>query len=151
MGGQCWSSRVEYSTSIQCSQCNELWAKERRGTFKALQKSSSQGGESVARLFRWVPSCSPIIEYQFIATVSSKNLDSSLKRHTAFIKRIRQSAGSDNRDQLLKDIDTLSLEKYVDEIAGAAVEGITRCKTEKDVWSAVEVRLSASCKPRSDR
>lgn len=75
----------------------------------------------------------------FIATDSSKNLDSSLKRHTAFIKRIRQSAGSDNHAQLLKDIETLSLEKYVDEIAGAVVEGITRCKTEKDVWSAVEV------------
>lgn len=70
---------------------------------------------------------------------SSKALDSSLKRHTALIKRIRQSIGADNRDQILKDIDTLSLEKYVDEIAGAVIEGITRCKTEKDVWSAVEV------------
>ncbi|KAH9929303.1 ARM repeat-containing protein, partial [Amylocystis lapponica] len=69
----------------------------------------------------------------------SKTLDSSLKRHTALIKRIRQSLGTENRDQIIKDIDTLSLEKYVDEIAGAAVEGIVRCKTEKDVWSAVEI------------
>ncbi|KAK0461159.1 ARM repeat-containing protein [Desarmillaria tabescens] len=69
----------------------------------------------------------------------SSKLDSSLKRHTALIKRIRQSVASDNRDQILKDIDSLSLEKYVDEIAGATVEGISRCKTEKDVWSAVEV------------
>ncbi|TFK53931.1 transcription factor [Heliocybe sulcata] len=69
----------------------------------------------------------------------SKALDSSLKRHTALIKRIRQSVGADNRDQILKDIDSLSLEKYVDEIVGAVVEGIARCKTEKDVWSAVEV------------
>ncbi|KAK0504661.1 armadillo-type protein [Armillaria luteobubalina] len=69
----------------------------------------------------------------------SSKLDSSLKRHTALIKRIRQSVASDNRDQILKDIDSLSLEKYVDEIAGAIVEGISRCKTEKDVWSAVEV------------
>lgn len=45
----------------------------------------------------------------------------------------------DNRDQILKDIDSLSLEKYVDEIAGAAIEGVYRCKTEKDAWSAVEV------------
>ncbi len=73
-----------------------------------------------------------------IRTESSK-LDSSLKRHTALIKRIRQSVASDNRDQILKDTDSLSLEKYVDEIAGAIVEGISRCKTEKDVWSAVEV------------
>ncbi|OBZ67192.1 Regulator of nonsense transcripts UPF2 [Grifola frondosa] len=75
---------------------------------------------------------------------SSKALDSSLKRHTALIKRIRQSLGTENRDQLLKDIDALSLEKYVDEIAGAVVEGIARCKTEKDVWSAVEVRATLS-------
>ena len=71
---------------------------------------------------------------------SSKH-DSSLKRHTALIKRMRQSMGGDNRDQIFKDIDSLSLEKYIDEIAGAVVEGVTRCKTEKDVWSAVEVYL----------
>ncbi|KII92060.1 hypothetical protein PLICRDRAFT_50491 [Plicaturopsis crispa FD-325 SS-3] len=72
------------------------------------------------------------------STESSK-MDSSLKRHTALIKRIRQSLAADQRDQLLKDIDSLTLEKYIDEIAGAAVEGISRCKTEKDVWSAVEI------------
>ncbi|KAJ7188133.1 ARM repeat-containing protein [Mycena filopes] len=69
----------------------------------------------------------------------SSKLDSSLKRHTALIKRMRQSMAMDNRDQILKDIDTLSLEKYIDEIVGAAVEGVARCKTEKDVWSAVEI------------
>jgi regulator of nonsense transcripts 2 len=63
-----------------------------------------------------------------------------LKRHTALIKRIRQSLAADNRDQILKDVDSLSLEKYIDEIAGAVVEGVSRCKTEKDVWAAVEVR-----------
>lgn len=68
-----------------------------------------------------------------------KVLDSSLKRHTALIKRMRQSIGSDNRDQILKDVDSLSLEKYIEEIASAAVEGVGRCKTEKDIWSATEV------------
>ena len=62
-----------------------------------------------------------------------------MKRHTALIKRMRQSIGAENREHILKDIDSLSLEKYIDEIAGAAVEGVGRCKTEKDVWSAVEV------------
>ncbi|KAG1878110.1 ARM repeat-containing protein [Suillus subalutaceus] len=71
--------------------------------------------------------------------VELSKLDSSLKRHTGLIKRMRQSLGTDQRDQILKDIDSLSLEKYIDEIAGAALEGIARCKTEKDVWSAVEV------------
>lgn len=70
----------------------------------------------------------------------AKSLDSSFKRHTALIKRMRQSLGIDNRDQLIRDIDTLTLEKYVEEIVSAAAEGAGRCKTEKDVWSAVEVR-----------
>ncbi|KAI0293362.1 ARM repeat-containing protein [Multifurca ochricompacta] len=69
----------------------------------------------------------------------TKALDSSLKRHTALIRRIRQSIGLDNRDQILNDIETLTLEKYIEEIAGAVPEGIVRCKLEKDVWSAAEV------------
>lgn len=40
----------------------------------------------------------------------------------------------------MKDIESLSLEKYIDEMSGAVIEGLGRCKTEKDVWSAVEVR-----------
>ncbi|KAM6502194.1 ARM repeat-containing protein [Amanita muscaria] len=66
-------------------------------------------------------------------------VDSSLKRHTALIKRIRQSLAIDNHDQILKEIETLSLEKYIDEIVSAVIDGLARCKTEKDVWSAVEV------------
>ena len=72
----------------------------------------------------------------------SKALDSSLKRHTGLIKRVKQSIGTENHDQILKDIESLSLEKYIDEISAAVVEGIARCKTEKDVWSAVEVRYN---------
>ena len=63
-----------------------------------------------------------------------------MRRHTALIKRIRLSLGVENHDQIMKDIESLSLEKYVDEMASAVLEGIARCKTEKDVWSAVEVR-----------
>ncbi|RXW16776.1 hypothetical protein EST38_g9080 [Candolleomyces aberdarensis] len=78
-----------------------------------------------------------------LASVSNQQetakLDSSLKRHTALIKRIRQSMAFDNREQIQKDVDTLTLEKYLDEIAGAVVEGLSRCKTERDVWGAVEV------------
>jgi regulator of nonsense transcripts 2 len=55
------------------------------------------------------------------------------------MKKVRHSIGAENRDHLLKDIETLSLEKYVDELDGAVLEGISRCKSEKDVWSAVEV------------
>ncbi|KDR75800.1 hypothetical protein GALMADRAFT_248514 [Galerina marginata CBS 339.88] len=69
----------------------------------------------------------------------TSKLDSSLKRHTALIKRIRQSMAADNREQIMKDIESLTLEKYVDELAGGVLEGLARCKTEKDVWGAVEV------------
>ncbi|TFK44796.1 transcription factor [Crucibulum laeve] len=69
----------------------------------------------------------------------SAKLDSSLKRHTALIKRIRLSMATENREQIFKDIESLSLGKYIDEIAGAVVEGLARCKTEKDVWGAVEI------------
>ncbi|TFK20775.1 transcription factor [Coprinopsis marcescibilis] len=73
------------------------------------------------------------------AATETAKLDSSLKRHTALIKRIRQSMASDNKDHVIKDIDSLSLEKYIDEIAGAVIEGLPRCKTERDVWGAVEI------------
>lgn len=63
-----------------------------------------------------------------------------MKRHMALIKRMKQSLASDNREQILKDIDSLSLEKYIDETVAATIDGIARCKTDRDVWSAVEVR-----------
>lgn len=70
---------------------------------------------------------------------NAPKLDSSLKRHTALIKRIKQSVAAENKDQIIKEIESLSIEKYLDEISNATVEGILRCKTDKDVWSAVEV------------
>jgi hypothetical protein len=39
----------------------------------------------------------------------------------------------------MRDIEQLTLEKYIEELAGAAAEGVGRCKTEKDVWAATEV------------
>jgi hypothetical protein len=72
------------------------------------------------------------------------SLDPSLKRHTGLIKRAKQSIALEHRDQLLKDIDTLTLERYVDEIATAVIEGVARCKNDKDVWSATEVCLLSS-------
>jgi regulator of nonsense transcripts 2 len=57
----------------------------------------------------------------------------------ALIKRLRLSLGVDQREQHLRDCEQLSLEKYVDELAGATAEGIGKCKTERDVWAATEV------------
>lgn len=70
----------------------------------------------------------------------SGSLDSNLKKNTAFIKRVRQSLALDSRDQLLKEVQTLSLEKYLEEIVQAVPDGLAKCASVKDCWSAVEVR-----------
>jgi len=67
------------------------------------------------------------------------SLDSSLKKNTAFIKRLRTSLNGDNQAALLKDISSLSLEKYIPEVVGAASEGLQKCKTVSDILAAVEV------------
>ena len=67
------------------------------------------------------------------------SLDSSLKKNTAFIKRLRTSLNAENQTALLKDIAGLSLEKYIPEIVGAASEGLQKCKTISDILAAVEV------------
>lgn len=67
------------------------------------------------------------------------SLDSSLKKNTAFIKRLRMSLNAENQTALLKDIAGLSLEKYIPEIVGAASEGLQKCKTISDILAAVEV------------
>jgi regulator of nonsense transcripts 2 len=38
----------------------------------------------------------------------------------------------------------------VDEIVGASMEGIARCKTEKDVWGAIEVCCRFCCRDSTD-
>ncbi|KAF8310058.1 transcription factor [Cantharellus anzutake] len=68
-----------------------------------------------------------------------KTLDSSLKRHTTLIKRLRQSMGVENHDQIVKDVESLALEKYTEEIVSACLEGATKCKNDKDAWSTVQV------------
>jgi len=71
----------------------------------------------------------------------SASLDSSLKKNTAFIKRLRTSLNADNQSALLKDISSLSLEKYIPEVVGAASEGLQKCKTIADIMAALEVFL----------
>ena len=73
-----------------------------------------------------------------LSTASAK-LDSSLKRHTTFLKRIKLGLGADNAPTNIKDIQQLSLTKHVEEIVANIPEGVVKCKSEKDAWAAVEV------------
>ena len=73
--------------------------------------------------------------------IASAKLDSSLKRHTAFLKRIKLGLGAENAAANIKDIQQLSLSKHVEEIVANIPEGVLKCKSEKDIWAAVEVCL----------
>ncbi|KAF8941624.1 hypothetical protein BGZ58_003654 [Dissophora ornata] len=68
-----------------------------------------------------------------------KNLDSNIKKNTAFIKKCKAGLTLDVSAQLLNDIKKLSLEKYISEIVAAILEGLLRCKLSADVAAAVEV------------
>ncbi|CAG8586523.1 8837_t:CDS:10 [Ambispora gerdemannii] len=68
-----------------------------------------------------------------------KNLDSNIKKNTGFIKKCKTQLSAEYQTQLLKDIKTLTLEKYISEVVAAVVEGVQRCKAAADIWAAVEV------------
>ncbi|KAH7108193.1 ARM repeat-containing protein [Auriculariales sp. MPI-PUGE-AT-0066] len=68
----------------------------------------------------------------------AKGYDSSMKRHTALKTRLR-TFGPESVDSILKDIGGLSLEKYITELTDGFLEGLNKCKNEKDIWSAVQI------------
>ncbi|KAI8992403.1 armadillo-type protein [Pilobolus umbonatus] len=72
-------------------------------------------------------------------TETQKNLDSNIKKNTAFIKKCKTSLGADMKTQLLNDIKKLSLEKYISEIVGSVIEGMLKCKTSADIAACVEI------------
>ncbi|XP_071041513.1 regulator of nonsense transcripts 2 isoform X3 [Parasteatoda tepidariorum] len=62
-------------------------------------------------------------------------LDSSLKKNTAFIKRLRNMTDA-QKDSLIKDMDALNLTKYISEAASAIVEAKLKMS---DVNTAVQI------------
>lgn len=67
-------------------------------------------------------------------------LDSSLKKHTTLLNRLRSALLTTSPAQFIKEIDGLALTKYVDEIVAAVVEGVGSARGVKaDVEGAVEV------------
>ena len=75
-------------------------------------------------------------------------LDTSLKRHTSLLTRFRSSLHTPTAlAGILKDIDALSLEKYVDEAVGGVEEGLIKCKSGAEISGAVDVRLSWDALP----
>ena len=66
-------------------------------------------------------------------------LDSNMKKNTGFIKRVRQSLGVESKEQLIKEVATLNLDKYIDEVIQAIPEGLAKCTSAKDCGAAAEV------------
>lgn len=66
-------------------------------------------------------------------------LDSSLKKNTGFIKKIRTSLNAPQCLSVLKDIATLSLEKYISEVSTAVSESIVKLTKPDDVHAAVTI------------
>jgi regulator of nonsense transcripts 2 len=64
-------------------------------------------------------------------------LDGSIKKNTAFIRKLKTSLSAGNQASLIKDIQSLKLEKYLSEIATAIVEA--KLVKSGDVTTAVEV------------
>ena len=69
----------------------------------------------------------------------NKSLDSSLKKNTAFIKRLRTAITAAGSATFLQEIKTLSLHKYLSEIISASYEGLCRLKTPGEIACGVEV------------
>ena len=67
------------------------------------------------------------------------SLDSSMKKNTAFIKRLRTAINASSQTQFLQDIRTLSLHKYLSEIISACYEGLCKLKTPGEIGTGVEI------------
>lgn len=61
-----------------------------------------------------------------LSTGPPGSLDSSLKKHTTLINKLKSSLLIGPADALIKDIDGLTLTKYLDEIVAAVVEGAAK-------------------------
>ncbi|KAG9231221.1 armadillo-type protein [Amylocarpus encephaloides] len=69
----------------------------------------------------------------------NKSLDSSLKKNTAFIKRLRTAISAPTLATFLQEIRALSLHKYLSEIISACYEGLCRLKSPGEIEAGVEI------------
>ncbi len=69
----------------------------------------------------------------------NKSLDSSLKKNTAFIKRLRTAITAASSTTFLQEIRSLSLHKYLSEVISASYEGLCRLKTPGEIAAGVEI------------
>ena len=83
----------------------------------------------------------------------SNSLDSSLRKNTTVIKRLRTSLNPESLPTLIKDLQTTSLEKYLSEVISAVNEGLQKSKIPDtgaviEVVSALHQRFQGEFTPR---
>ena len=69
----------------------------------------------------------------------NKSLDSTLKKNTSFIRRLRTAISAAGLGAFLQEISSLSLNKYLSEIISACYEGLCRLKTPGEIEAGVEI------------
>ncbi|KHJ34062.1 putative mif4g domain-containing protein [Erysiphe necator] len=67
------------------------------------------------------------------------SLDSSLKKNTAFIKRLRTAISPATLSIFLHEIRTLILHKYLSEIISACYEGLCKLKSPGEIEAGIEI------------
>ena len=70
------------------------------------------------------------------------SLDSTLKRNSAFIKRLRQGNIAESKDALLREVWQLNLGKYLDELIPSIPEALWRSTTVRDRHAVMEVLVA---------
>ena len=70
---------------------------------------------------------------------TNPSLDSSLKKNTAFIKRLRTAITATSVPTFLQEIRSLSLQKYLSEIISASYEGLCKLKSPGDIVAGIEI------------
>lgn len=67
------------------------------------------------------------------------SLDSSLKKNTAFIKRLRTAITASGTATFLAEVATLSLHKYLSEVISASYEGLCKLKSPLEIAAGIEI------------
>ncbi|KAM0078493.1 mRNA decay protein [Fusarium odoratissimum] len=102
---------------------------------KAWDGESGMNHLSTPPLPRHLLLTTPVVDLFPVA----KTLDSSLKKNTALIKRLRTAITAATLSTFLQEIRTLSLHKYLSEIISACYEGLCRLKSPGEIEAGVEI------------
>lgn len=81
--------------------------------------------------------CPPPLETDLFPV--GKSLDSTMKKNTAFIKRLRTAISPATLNTFLQEIKTVSLSKYLSEIVSACHEGLCKLKSPGEIEAGVEI------------